>query len=501
MAALAAVLGDERVGHAARYALEGMPYAEASAALREALGKTSGAIKAGLIDSVGRRRDTAATPLLVPLLSEADTTIAVAAASALGRIGDEAATTALSGVQNSQIPEIKTAVSSGAAALCGSALSQGNASEAAAIYRKLLEAAPTREIRYAAWRGLALSDGEHRTELVLGALTGGDKQLRLVAIKLMRETKDDQTLKACLRQWKSLGADAQVLLVNVLAERGDRASLADILEACKSPEKSVRVAGISAVGVLGDAANVALLAERAARTSGEEQAAARESLRVLRGKNVHAEMIGSVKGADAAVQVELIQALADRRATEATPVLLQMAASHEASVRTASYRALGELAGANEVEALVTLLVGAAGGEQQQLENTILRVARRANAPAETSKAVMAKLDSVGDVRLKGTMIGILGQLGDASALATLRRALSDAEMEIRYAAIAGLGRWPDAAPLPDLLRIARDSQSGGCQIRALARTSTWWGRSLRWGPRRRCGATRRPWGWLRTRR
>ena len=94
--ALAAVLGDERVGHAARYALEGMPYAEAGTALREALGKTSGVIKAGLIDSVGRRRDTAATPLLVPLLSEADTTVAVAAASALGWIGDKAATAALS---------------------------------------------------------------------------------------------------------------------------------------------------------------------------------------------------------------------------------------------------------------------------------------------------------------------------------------------------------------------------------------------------------------------
>ena len=302
----------------------------------------------------------------------------------------------------------------------------------------------------------------------LGALTGGDKQLRLVAVKLVRETNNDQALKACLRQWKSLGADAQVLLLNVLAERGDRTSLADILAACKSPEKSVRIAGLRAVGVLGDAANVALLAERAARTSGDEQAAARESLRVLRGKNVNAEMIGSVKGAEAAAQVELIQTLADRRATEATPVLLQTAASHEAAVRTASYRALGELAGAGEIEALVTLLVGAAGGDQPQLENAILRVARRANAGAETSKAVMAKLDSVGDVRLKGTMIGILGQLGDTSALATLRRALSDTDTEIRYAAIAGLGRWPDAAPLPDLLRIAGDAKSGGCQIRAL---------------------------------
>ncbi len=163
------------------------------------------------------------------------------------------------------------------------------------------------------------------------------------------------------------------------------------------------------------------LAERAARTSDDERAAARASLRLLRGKNVHAEMIGRIKGADAAVRAELMQALADRRATEATPVLLQMAASSEASVRMASYRALRELAGTNDVEALVALLVGAASGEQQQLENTILGVARRANAATETSKAIMAKLNSAGDAQLKGTMIEMLGQLGDTSALATLR--------------------------------------------------------------------------------
>ena len=164
----------------------------------------------------------------------------------------------------------------------------------------------------------------------------------------------------------------------------------------------------------------------------------------------------------------MIQALADRRATEATPVLLQTAASQEASVRTASYRALGELAGAGEAETLVALLVKAAGAEQPQLENAILRVARRANATAQISKAILAKLDSVGDARLKGTMIGILGQLGDASALATLRRAPSDTDTEVRYAAIAGLGHWPDATPLPDLLRIASDKGSGGAQVRAL---------------------------------
>jgi HEAT repeat protein len=458
------------VGQAARYALEGMPYAEAGAALRDALGKTSGTIKAGLIDSVGRRHDTAATPLLVPLLSDADATVATTAASALGWIGDQAATAALLAACNSRDSEVRRTVQESLLRCAEARLNQGNASEVAKIYRQVLEAEPTPALRLAAWRGfvLALADGGRRAELVLEALAGPDQPLRLIAVKLVRETKDDEILKACLRQWKSLGADAQVLVVNLLADRADRASLPDVLAACQSSEKSVRIAAINALGVLGDAPNVALLAQRAARASGEEQAAARASLRVLPGKNVHAEMIGSVKGADAAVQVELIQALADRRATEATSRLLQTAASPEASVRTASYRALGELAGARETEELVTLLAKATGGEQQQLENAILRVARRANATAQMSKAILAKLDSVGDARLKGTMIGILGQLGDASALATLRRALRDADTEVRYAALAGLGHWPDATPLPDLLQIAKDSGSGGSQVRAL---------------------------------
>lgn len=468
VAALAALLGDERVGHAARYALEGMPYPEAGAALRDALGRTSGAAKVGLIDSVGRRGDIAATPLLRPLLSDADARIAATAASALGQIGDYVAILTLMVAPSSPNSEVRRSVHESLLRCAEVRLDQGDASQAAQIYRHVLEGEPTSAIRLAAWRGLVLSDGDRRVELVMGALTGTDKPLRLTAVKLVRETQDDAILKACLRQWKSLGADAQVLVINLLANRSDRASLLDILAACRSSEKSVRIAGIEALGVLGDAGHVLWLAEPAARAAGEEQAAARESLRVLRGTDVHARMIGRMKEADAAVQVELVQALADRGATEATPVLLQLATGDEASVRAASYRALRELAGTAEIETLVALLAGAPSEEQKQLENVILGVARRTNAAAQTSKAILAKLDSVPDTHRQGTMIGILGQLGDASALATLRRALRDADREIRYTAIAGLGRWPDATPLPDLLQVVRDDTNSAHQVLAL---------------------------------
>ena len=60
--ALAALLGEQRTAQAARYALDGMPFPEALVAVREAILTTSGPIKAGLIDSVGWRRDAAAVP-------------------------------------------------------------------------------------------------------------------------------------------------------------------------------------------------------------------------------------------------------------------------------------------------------------------------------------------------------------------------------------------------------------------------------------------------------
>src|ERR1051326_2051565 len=66
--ALTPLLTDNVLSQAARHALEGLPYPQASEALRAALPKTSGLLKAGIIDSIGWRGDTAAIPLLIPLV-------------------------------------------------------------------------------------------------------------------------------------------------------------------------------------------------------------------------------------------------------------------------------------------------------------------------------------------------------------------------------------------------------------------------------------------------
>lgn len=59
---LAEMLGDKDLSHMARYALERIPGGESGMALRDALGKVSGDQKAGVIASLGSRRDAAAVP-------------------------------------------------------------------------------------------------------------------------------------------------------------------------------------------------------------------------------------------------------------------------------------------------------------------------------------------------------------------------------------------------------------------------------------------------------
>ena len=90
VAPLAALLGDEKLAHMARYALEPIPDPAVDDALRDALGKLKGRPLVGVIGSIGVRRDAKAVEPLSKLLKDTDPDVAQAAARALGRIGTRA---------------------------------------------------------------------------------------------------------------------------------------------------------------------------------------------------------------------------------------------------------------------------------------------------------------------------------------------------------------------------------------------------------------------------
>jgi HEAT repeat protein len=86
VAALAAMLGTPELSVYARTALETMPDRSADDALRAALGKVQGRQLAGVINSIGRRRDVNAIAALEKLRHNSDPDVAASANAALARI-------------------------------------------------------------------------------------------------------------------------------------------------------------------------------------------------------------------------------------------------------------------------------------------------------------------------------------------------------------------------------------------------------------------------------
>jgi HEAT repeat protein len=87
VAPLAALLDDEKLAHMARYGLESNPDPSVNVALREALGKVKGLHLAGVIGSLGVRKDAQAVAPISKLLKNQDCVVKQAAARSLGKIG------------------------------------------------------------------------------------------------------------------------------------------------------------------------------------------------------------------------------------------------------------------------------------------------------------------------------------------------------------------------------------------------------------------------------
>ncbi len=453
--ALSALLSEERTGHAARYALEGMPVPEAGAALREALSKNPGLIKTGLIDSLGWRRDVAALPLLQPLLNDADVNIASAAASALSRIGGKEATSALSAIRDQAPPAVQSSVLEGLLRCAETLSSGGDNSGAAAIYRDLAKTKYPVQVRTAAWRGLVLSDAGQRADLIVKALAGTDRPVQVAALKLVRDLSDTPTISACLAKWASLPAESQLAVLDAHLKLGAD-SLPSIRAASTSQHVSVRVAAWRGLAGLNETSFIPALVKVAASGEPDEREAARESLTRVRGPGMREALLAYLDKAESAEKAEVLHALGLRGDTAATSILLHYAGTGSEPVRNAALDSLRLLAVADTLAPLLDL---AARSNLDADREPVLR-ALYAVCEASPDKVAAARrvVDAIGrfPVAERAQALPLLAELGTPDALNAAQEAARDNNLELVKKAVSVLAQWPNSEPAPFLLEMAR---------------------------------------------
>jgi len=465
---LAKLLPDKEMSHHARIAIERIPGDEAVAALRNALGKVQGALLVGVINSLGERRDAAAVPELSKLVGAADEAVAEAAVAALGKIGGAEAVKAIAAARTKASEKLRP-VATDAYLLCAEQfVAAGKKADAAAIYKEVYDGEKKDHLCVAAFRGLLATGDQAAWALVIEALAAYDPKMWGVAAAFAREIPGTEATKALAAALGKLAPPAQVLLLGALAARGDAAALPAVLDAAKSKEESVRVAALGALGRLGNASCVPLLAGLAAAGQGAEQSAARKSLVELRGKDVDPALTAAAGAGEAPVRTELIRALAARNTTAAVPVLLKAAEDADKTIRTEAMNALGVLADAKALPALVKLLVETkADDERANAEKAVVATCRRVEDKEAATAPVLAALPGVG-APVRCALLRVLAKVPSAKGLEALRAAVKDADAAAKDVAIRGLADWPDAAPMPDLVAIARTAEGQVHKVLAL---------------------------------
>jgi len=154
---LAALLGEERLGHYARFGLEPNPDPAVDAVFREALGRLSGPRLMGVIHSIGIRKDAQAVEALGGLLSNSDPTIAQAAASSLSLIGgDRPAQLLQASLSRARQPLLP--VVARATLACAYRMSANNRATARQMFTALTADNMPRPVRKAAFRRLLALD-------------------------------------------------------------------------------------------------------------------------------------------------------------------------------------------------------------------------------------------------------------------------------------------------------------------------------------------------------
>ncbi len=461
---LEAMLLNPETTDPARYALEKIPGDEADRALMSALGKARDDIRRGIVSTLGDRECAAAVPALRRLAEGSDPETALGAVEALGKIGTADAVRGLEALLAAAQGQPKAEAASALLLCAEKRLKEGKKDEAAGLYEQLFATTLPAIDRQAAFCGRVRAAGRtDQVKLIISALSGRDAILYAPAVSLIPEVFEASEIPAVLPFLDKLPGPQQAELASALASYPAVIVLPSLVKAADSSSPEVRMEALRSIGKAGNATAVAMLASRAARATGDEQALARVALSRLKGSDVDTailELLGTEP--DAGIKAELIQAADARRIAAAKPALMEIVRSGaETSLRLRAVRALGDVCLPADLRSLLALLFTIEDETiREEMQNAVASLALTIPRPLARGEAAENLLASEKDPRHVADLLRILGKIGDDTALPAMRRALADRNKEIVDAAVRGLAEWPDVSARDDVLGIAAKSDN-----------------------------------------
>ncbi|MBI2422328.1 MAG: discoidin domain-containing protein [Candidatus Hydrogenedentes bacterium] len=470
---LAPLLIDATYSDMARYALQAIPGDKVDQALLGALQAADISLKAGLANALGERRSAVAEAVLAEAVKAAlaqatlagpEKAYALAATTALGAIGTPTALEVLTPVLTAADRELRNRAVERWLASADRAYANGETDVARARYEAIFNETQPEYVQRAALEGLVMTDADGGTARIVGLITGENPAWQHQALAYVRRLGGEGATAAYAATFDALPPERQEPLLLALAGRGDAAALELMVRATQSPVEAVQRAAVAGMGSLGNSGTIDALTAFALAEGSPLQETAKDGLSKLRGEDVDAALIGRLEASTApATDRLLIGVLTERGAKSAVPALLAVAGARP-EVAGDAFGALGTLAGAQDVEALLDRLIAATDpAVRTRGEQAVTSVCSRAPGGAASCAATVqtryaAQAPEAQAARV--SLLNLLSDLGDDATLPTVAQATADADPVVQEGAARALAAWKSITPIPDLFALAQSANA-----------------------------------------
>lgn len=453
---LGKLLGDARLVEPATRTLLRIGSKPAIAEIRAALDSAKGAALVTLVRAAGQARDKASAKAIANYAGAADRTLRHVAWFALANIGDASVAHVLKKASTEKGPYERSVAMTNYMLLARRLAEGGDKAACAKICRDVLatRTKPTDgNARCAALTVLAGALGAEATDDVLAALDDKSVYVQNRAAAILGGMKTAGASAKLVTRFKTASPTTKVAILGALGLSGDKTkSVVDTLTtAAGDKDKSVRIAAVKALA--STAPDQCVLAAVAAMklTDAEELNAAKSVLMVVKAKPLPATAASGLEKASPAGKAALLEVLAARGATGETKAVIAQLDSKDPSVAQAAAKAIGALAGADDISVILTKLLAAESSLQKaSLQNAAVAATRRTGAGAKP--VVKALSGTAGEKR--AMLLSVLAGIGGDDALAVVVKDAASSDKTVQDAAVRTLVRWPDAGAAEPLLAL-----------------------------------------------
>ena len=241
-----------------------------------------------------------------------------------------------------------------------------------------------------------------------------------------------------------------------------------VLEA--ADDAGVRVAALECLVRHGEAADVPLVVRLAHAKPEAVADAARKVLQEMGKPGVDDALARLIESPSADDRAVVLAVLANRRVESALPILVRLLSGSDAAMAAEAAKGLAVLGKSEQLVPLAGVVMQPQSSSQLRrgAEDALKAICARATDKQAAAKALLAAMDKAATPAARSALLRLLVYTRGEEALTAVRKAIDDANDEVRETAIRTLVAWPETAAAPYLLDLAKNPPKPAHAVLAL---------------------------------